>query len=515
MASTGLLTGVNPYRGGNVAVDFSSKPTQFAIQELQHQQAKAEATDKYYSDWEKSINPAGLAKGELDVFTQKLRDAKNYGIRNKEQINNPSKYGYDAQSTLTSLFRDAQNYIEEGKQATANRKAIKSYIDGARKSGKHLSGDIEVLNNAMKTVGQGYVEPDTSMIDIYDPHNEESFREKTWKGINLPGDIVTEKQYKDVFGANGKVIGQKETGFERPVKVEKITSLVENPKEQNPVAQNYDTRAKAYYRENKGTQEQYNKLFEDKDYVKQFNPIYEKFIGKKIESPEELLAATGLATKQPTREAVTEFKDPNKAKKDAVDLIYLKKHIDDMQIKNDFADTLTSLDSKAIGKSQINNPETGKNELWNRLPLPESIRKDFTVKTKVVKLDSKGNVTSAVYKNLPAQEILVRPNGDIVAHNNVLDEEGNEVSASFDIVQVDPKTLISNIINSGKDVSLPNKALAIKTATDNWNNHVTEKRGGWVFDGKSYTKEQLEGVAKASGVSVDEYKRSLLKKLKK
>ena len=297
--------------------------------------------------------------------------------------------------------------------------------------------------------------------------------------------------------------------------MEKITSLVENPKEQNPVAQNYDTRAKAYYRENKGTQEQYNKLFEDKDYVKQFNPTYEKLIGKKIESPEELLAATGLATKQPNREAVHEFKDPNKAKKDAVDLIYLKKHIDDMQVKNDFADTLTSLDSKAIGKSQINNPETGKNELWNRLPLPESIRKDFTVKTKVVKLDSKGNVTSAVYKNLPAQEILVRPNGDIVAHNNVLDEEGNEVSASFDIVQVDPKTLISNIINSGKDVSLPNKALAIKTATDNWNNHVAEKRGGWVFDGKSYTKEQLEGVAKASGVSVDEYKRSLLKKLKK
>ena len=142
--------------------------------------------------------------------------------------------------------------------------------------------------------------------------------------------------------------------------MEKITSLVENPKEQNPVAQNYDTRAKAYYRENKGTQEQYNKLFEDKDYVKQFNPTYEKLIGKKIESPEELLAATGLATKQPNREAVHEFKDPNKAKKDAVDLIYLKKHIDDMQVKNDFADTLTSLDSKAIGKSQINNPETGK-----------------------------------------------------------------------------------------------------------------------------------------------------------
>jgi hypothetical protein len=407
MASTGLIAGINPYRSGNVAIDFTSKPTQYIIQQLQHQQAKAEATDKYYSDWEKSINPAGLAKGELDVFTQKLRDAKNYGIRNKEQINNPSKYGYDAQSTLTSLFRDAQNYIEEGKQATANRKAIKSYIDGARKSGKHLSGDIEVLGNAMKTVGQGYVEPDTSMIDIYDPHNEEAFREKTWKGINLPGDIITEKQYKDVFGANGKVIGQKATGFERPIKVEKITSLIENPNEENPVAQNYDTRAKAYYREHKGTQEQYNQLFEDKDYVKQFNPIYEKFIGKKIESPEELLSATGLATKQPTREAVTEFKNPNKAKQDQIDLMYLRKHLDDMQVKGDYADALTGLDKGSTGRVNIYDAETKQNQIWNRLPIDESIRKDYTIPTRVAKTNTRGEVIGYTMKNLPAQEILV------------------------------------------------------------------------------------------------------------
>jgi hypothetical protein len=30
MASTGLL-GINPFRGGNVAIDVSSKPTQLAI----------------------------------------------------------------------------------------------------------------------------------------------------------------------------------------------------------------------------------------------------------------------------------------------------------------------------------------------------------------------------------------------------------------------------------------------------------------------------------------------------
>ena len=91
MASTGLLTGINPYRSGNVAVDFSSKPTQYAIQEIQHQRAKSEALDKYYKDWEKSLNTAGIGEQERRMFTEKLNEVKGFAIKNKEQINNPSK----------------------------------------------------------------------------------------------------------------------------------------------------------------------------------------------------------------------------------------------------------------------------------------------------------------------------------------------------------------------------------------------------------------------------------------
>jgi hypothetical protein len=200
MASTGLLTNVNPYRSGNVAVDFSSKPLQYAVQEIQHQKAKAEATDKYFMDWEKSINPAGLAQGELNKFAEKLRAAKEYAIKNKEQINNPSKYGYDAQSTLTAMFKDAQGYVELGKQATANRKAFKSYLDSVRKSGKHISGDFEVLGNAMKTVGDGYVEPDTSMVEIYDPHNPMDYANKVYSKIPLSESAPVPYDVKEMPG---------------------------------------------------------------------------------------------------------------------------------------------------------------------------------------------------------------------------------------------------------------------------------------------------------------------------
>jgi competence protein ComGC len=100
-------------------------------------------------------------------FTKKLKEVQNYGIQNKQAITNPSKYGYDAQSTLMAGFKDLQGFIEQGKQATAERKAFKDYINQAIKSGKHVSDNyLDILNNAMKPVGAGYVAPDLSQVNV-------------------------------------------------------------------------------------------------------------------------------------------------------------------------------------------------------------------------------------------------------------------------------------------------------------------------------------------------------------
>lgn len=288
MASTGLL-GINPYRGGNVAIDFTSKPTQLAIGLIQKQRAQAEATDKYFKDWEKSINPAGLSKAELDIFAKKLREVQEYGIKNKQAINNPSKYGYDAQSTLMAGFKDLQGYIEQGKQATAERKAFKDYINQAIKSGKHVSDNyLDVLNKSMLPVGAGYTPPDMMQVDIYDPHDDLVFSDKTWKGINLPSKIEVEEQ----------VFNNKPTGRVKEVKVESITP---------DVVRAYDQRARSYFRDNLGTQEQYNNLIKDKDFVNQLNPTYKKYFGVDIKNPADLAVAYGLATKQPKREDKTGY----------------------------------------------------------------------------------------------------------------------------------------------------------------------------------------------------------------
>ena len=71
MAATGLL-GINPYFKG-VSVD-TSKPFNLAIQLEQKNQAKREALDKYFMDYERSINPAGMRSQDQDIVLKKLNE---------------------------------------------------------------------------------------------------------------------------------------------------------------------------------------------------------------------------------------------------------------------------------------------------------------------------------------------------------------------------------------------------------------------------------------------------------
>jgi len=292
--ATGLL-GINPYYKG-VSIDIS-KPINLAIQLQQKEQAKAEALERYYMDYEKSINPKGLGRGEAEVFNKKFNTAREYWMKNKEAILNPRRYGMDAQSTYMAALKDAQGYIELGKQATAERKAFSDFVKKQIAQGKRISDNyLGVMENAMKPVEAGYVAPDISQIKIYDPHDDFSFVDKTWKGIDLPGNIINEKE---IIVERGK---PKETGRVRPVMQEEITK---------DVADTYAQRARGYYRSNDGTQEQYNILFQDKDFKKQMNPIFTKYFNRDISSPEDLLVAQGLASKSPKREAKGVFEVPD------------------------------------------------------------------------------------------------------------------------------------------------------------------------------------------------------------
>ena len=280
MAATGLV-GINPYQKG-IALDFSSKPTQLAIQLQQKEQAKAEAYEKYFMDYEKSLNPAGLAQGESREFLNKYNRIKENWIKNKQAILNPAKYGYDAQSQYFADLKDAQMYIDQGKQASAERKAYNTYLDQARKAGKYIDGDLEVTANAMKTVGLGYEAPDTSRVEIYDPYDDKKFMQNVWGTAELPTKVVN----KEIGG--GKIIP--ETYYLRIP--EMVTQAPERLKDA-------EIGTRGYVRNNKGAVRYFKTLMADDELLAEANKVYKEYKGQgaKINDEEDFAVAYGLIKK--------------------------------------------------------------------------------------------------------------------------------------------------------------------------------------------------------------------------
>ena len=186
MAATGLL-GFNPY-GKSVALDFSSKPTQLAIQLGQREQAKREALEKSFMDYEKSINPAGMRKVDSDIFLQKLADNKAFYIQNRDRILNPAKYGYDAQSEFMSNNKGLLGLIDQSKQAAANEKIVNQNVYQAMQQGKTLHDGLlqELDRQKLSVVDPNYKTVDAYALQFDNKYDEAAFTKNVWGGLTLP-----------------------------------------------------------------------------------------------------------------------------------------------------------------------------------------------------------------------------------------------------------------------------------------------------------------------------------------
>jgi len=290
MASTGLLSGVNPYRGGNVAVDFTSKPLQIFLQMKQKQQANAEAIDKYYKDYEKNLNSAGLTPEEQKIFTNKLNEVKGFAIKNKEKLTNPSKYGYDTQATVDAGFRDLSNFLGGAKQAAGERKAFKTIHDKAIAEGKHVSPNyIEIWDNAMKPFGAGYVAPALDQIRIYDPFNDKKYESNITTNLTP---MIMEKE-EVIFDP----ITKQETGFSKKIKKSILT---------DDQVQKLGENSLTDFRTNEGTKEWFTELYKDPENVKKLNarfgevyksvdPMTGKEVIPTIKNVEDFARAIGIS----------------------------------------------------------------------------------------------------------------------------------------------------------------------------------------------------------------------------
>ena len=284
MAATGLL-GINPYFKG-VSID-TSKPVNLAIQLEQKNQAKREALDKYFMDYEKSINPAGMRSQDQDIVLKKLNQNKQFYLQNRDRILNPTKYGAEAQSQYMAGFKDILADISKSKQASAEDKVAMNFYQKAKTSNLDIpDGFMEAIQQSQKPIYAGYKPVDLFQFDFNKKHNEAEFTKNVWGGLTLPTKELPTKL---------------PTG---EVKYTKTSFLTPD------IAETVAINAINEYRTKPGSTKNFNNLMKDANIFsaaerefgeafKYTDPKTKKVVKPKIETPEQFVAGYALL-KKPT-----------------------------------------------------------------------------------------------------------------------------------------------------------------------------------------------------------------------
>ena len=296
MGKSTRLLGGNPYKTQKLNLDIGGAATKVLIDQATKDEARGEAMDKYFKDWEKGINPVGLGDKELVVFKDKLNAAQDYGIRNNKFIRKPSLDGYEAYSTLNSMYKDMQGYIDGAKQKTAKVKAFKDDVDKYRASGKKISANVlDVINDADKAYGTPeYKEPSFANIKVFDAFNPKTFFDNAAHKVDFTEDTKSETIYD-----NGK-----NTGFDK-----KTTKIIAS----NQALKKMGDNAYDQYKNDYGVTDHFDELFQDKKLVESLNPLFGEVyeyqdpatvqrIKPTIQSGADLARAVAIA--KPERESI-------------------------------------------------------------------------------------------------------------------------------------------------------------------------------------------------------------------
>ena len=277
MAATGLL-GFNPYDTKGIALDISSKPAQMAIQLQQKEAAKKEALDKYFMDYEKTLNSAGMRGQDQDYFLNKLGEAKQYYLQNRDKILNPAKYGADAQSEYMSKLKGAQTAISQSKQEAANEKVDREHWYDAQQKG------LDTPDGYLDAVAKSHLPLNHPQHQSLDPYQ--------WNFTKPFDEAVFSKTLTN--GLTPSI--NKELSSEKPDNkgyINRTTTYEFNPLDKQQIK----NRAELSYGHIPGVTNMTNKIIKSGEYLnyqKQFGELYP---GQDITTakPQQIAAAVGLS----------------------------------------------------------------------------------------------------------------------------------------------------------------------------------------------------------------------------
>jgi hypothetical protein len=180
MAATGLL-GMNPYRKG-VVVDISSKPTALYVDLQNKERARQDALDRYFMEYDKNINPAGMRNVDIDDLTKLSQEAKQFYFQNKKAIQNPMLDGGRAYSQFSAYNKNQLGLVAKSKESAAITKAFQKASQDAQKNGMVIDDDVfQEFNQSQKRVLDPTYQPfDMSRFNAYKPFDPVTYSENIY-----------------------------------------------------------------------------------------------------------------------------------------------------------------------------------------------------------------------------------------------------------------------------------------------------------------------------------------------
>jgi hypothetical protein len=275
MATRNIPAPSNPYASG--AVIFDSTPyTEFYIKEQQKEQAKDEALDKYFMDWDKSINPAGMRNVDTQDFLNLMNENKGFFFKNKAAIKNPALDNGAAYNEWFSRNKSAMGLVAQSKEIASKEEQINKAILQAKQKGLPITdrvvADLEVFRQPIKSKNWRDFNPDN--LD---------FEPKPFDPIRFTKDIFSDIKFDERLQSETKVPETKT-----------IRRVYETAMPEQALSSVY-SRAASSYKTSPSVKEFVDMTIQNPVEYKKLNELFTSKYKRPIESSEDAAAAIALS----------------------------------------------------------------------------------------------------------------------------------------------------------------------------------------------------------------------------
>lgn len=473
------------YSGG--AVTFNTQPSvNFYANLLARKAAREDALDEYYRKLPSTINDAGMRDQERPELNKRVNDIMEYSIKNKEALRNPRSDNGKAQYELEKMYRDAHGFVNTSKDlAKTDLEIGKKRLEG---NSPWLFDDDEMIN---------------TLAAHHLPLNDPNHRSIDLATLDVPPKPYGAKEIGEDWKVAVGEMKARKTQDEANARKDATTGTViipykevYEPNQVKQIAENFGNIVSG----DKGKQRQFLKMAEDKPTYDSYNKAFKSVYGidKDISSAtdmakahaiikaqvpigqgEDRIADTGLAfrrqqmlenIKQANRKEMLRLHEKAKALGAAAEDIWIDSYIDKL----------------------TEEAKTGEKGLFGAGKQGYEVAIDPTL-AKALTRDGKS-----------PDKLVVTEDGKYVPIFYKYDSKGNLIpKEKGSVIPAVSETLSVPITKEQLKLAMGGRA-GVKQLNKEMGASEPEKNE-YIYNGKKFTKEQIEKAAKQNNMSVEDY----------